>query len=158
MLDLDEAVLEVVAQWVLKAESDLKTAALLLRVRRDSPTDIVCFHVQQCVEKYLKAMLVLNAIEFPRTHQISLLLALVPAQVRPVLTPQEQDRLTEYAVTTRYPGDYDPILPQPGAPTFARSRPLAAWFSLISVSSRIRDTSFALLDATAFAVSIKRKI
>ena len=109
MLDLDEAVLEVVAQWVLKAESDLKTAALLLRVRRDCPTDIVCFHVQQCVEKYLKAMLVLNAIEFPRTHQISLLLALVPAQVRPVLTPQEQDRLTEYAVTTRYPGDYDPI-------------------------------------------------
>ena len=55
-------------------------------------------------------MLVLNAIEFPRTHQISLLLALVPAQVRPVLAPQEQDRLTEYAVTTRYPGDYDPIL------------------------------------------------
>ena len=109
MLDLDEAVLEVVAQWVLKAESDLKSAALLLRVRRDCPTDIVCFHVQQCVEKYLKAMLVLNAIEFPRTHQISLLLALVPAQVRPVLTPQEQDRLTEYAVTTRYPGDYDPI-------------------------------------------------
>jgi HEPN domain-containing protein len=73
------------------------------------PTDIICFHVQQSVEKYLKAMLVLNAIEFPRTHQISLLLALVPAQVRPVLTPQEQDRLTEYAVTTRYPGDYDPI-------------------------------------------------
>ena len=109
MLDLDEAVLEVVAQWVLKAESDLKTAALLLRVRRDCLTDIVCFHVQQCVEKYVKAMLVLNAIEFPRTHQISLLLALVPAQVRPVLTPQEQDRLTEYAVTTRYPGDYDPI-------------------------------------------------
>ena len=109
MLDLDEAVLEVVAQWVLKAESDLKTAALLLRVRRDCPTDIVCFHVQQCVEKYVKAMLVLSAIEFPRTHQISLLLALVPDQVRPVLTPQEQDRLTEYAVTTRYPGDYDPI-------------------------------------------------
>lgn len=109
MLDLDEAMLEVVAQWVLKAESDLKTAALLLRVRRDCPTEIICFHVQQCVEKYVKAMLVLNAIEFPRTHQISLLLALVPAQVRPVLTPQEQDRLTEYAVTTRYPGDYDPI-------------------------------------------------
>jgi hypothetical protein len=39
----------------------------------------------------------------------STLLALVPAPVRPVLTPQEQDLLTEYAVTTRYPGDYDPI-------------------------------------------------
>jgi hypothetical protein len=27
-----------------------------------------------------------------------------------MLTQEEQDRLTEYAVTTRYPGDYDPIL------------------------------------------------
>jgi HEPN domain-containing protein len=109
MLDLDENLLEIVDQWAQKAESDLKTAEILLRVRQDCPTDIICFHVQQCVEKYVKAMLVLNAIEFPRTHQISVPLALVPAQVRPALTPQEQDRLTEYAVTTRYPGDYDPI-------------------------------------------------
>ena len=34
--------------------------------------------------KYLKAILVLNAIEFPRTHQISVLLALVPAQFAPL--------------------------------------------------------------------------
>jgi hypothetical protein len=33
MLDLDEAVLEVVGQWVLKAENDLKTAALSRRLR-----------------------------------------------------------------------------------------------------------------------------
>jgi predicted nucleotidyltransferase len=55
------------------------------------------------------ALLVLNGVEFTRTHQISTLLALVPALVRPTLTQAEQDRLTEYAVTTRYPGDYDPI-------------------------------------------------
>jgi len=36
-------------------------------------------------------------------------MAFLPAQVRPDLTAEEQDRLTEYAVTTRYPGDYDPI-------------------------------------------------
>jgi hypothetical protein len=38
-----------------------------------------------------------------------MLLVLVPVQVPPALTQAEQDRLTEYAVTTRYPGDYDPI-------------------------------------------------
>jgi HEPN domain-containing protein len=65
MLDLDENLLEIVDQWAQKAESDLKTAEILLRVRQDCPTDIICFHVQQCVEKYVKAMLVLNAIEFP---------------------------------------------------------------------------------------------
>lgn len=35
-------------------------------------------------------------------------MVLLPAQVRPTLSQAEQDRLTEYAVTTRYPGDYDP--------------------------------------------------
>ena len=109
MLDLDDEVLAVAHQWAAKAESDLKNAAHTVRLKTDCPTDTVCFHAQQCVEKYLKALLVLNGIEFSRTHQISTLLALVPAPVRPVLTPQEQDLLTEYAVTTRYPGDYDPI-------------------------------------------------
>lgn len=73
------------------------------------PTDTVCFHAQQCVEKYLKALLVLHQIEFPRTHHISTLLNLLPAHVRPSLTADEQERLTDYAVSTRYPGDYDPI-------------------------------------------------
>jgi len=109
MLGLDDEVLDVARQWVAKAEGDLKTAAHTLRLKTDCPTDVVCFHAQQCVEKYLKALLVLNGIEFPRTHQISVLMALLPAQVRPALTAEEQDRLTEYAVTTRYPGDYDPI-------------------------------------------------
>lgn len=109
MFDLDEALLEVVGQWAQKAEDDLRTSVHLLRLKRDCPTEVVCFHAQQCVEKYLKALLILNGIEFPRTHQISSLLALIPAPVRPDLTPEEQDTLTEYAVTTRYPGDYDPI-------------------------------------------------
>lgn len=109
MLDLNDEVLAVAGQWVTKAENDLTNAAHTVRLRKACPTDTVCFHVQQRVEKYLKALLVLNGIEFTRTHQISTLLALVPAQVRPKLTQEEQDRLTEYAVTTRYPGDYDPI-------------------------------------------------
>ncbi len=109
MLDLDDEVLVVAHQWVEKAENDLKNAAHTVRLKTDCPTDTVCFHAHQCVEKYLKALLVLNDIEFTRTHQISTLLALVPAQARPLLSQAEQDRLTEYAVTTRYPGDYDPI-------------------------------------------------
>jgi predicted nucleotidyltransferase len=79
MLDLDDEVLEVTRQWVAKAESDLKTAAHILRLKVDCPTDAVCFHAQQCVEKYLKALLVLNGIEFSRTHQISVLVALAGA-------------------------------------------------------------------------------
>lgn len=109
MLDMDDEVLAVASQWVEKAENDLTNAAHTVKLKADCPTDTVCFHAHQCVEKYLKALLVLNGVEFTRTHQISILLALVPIQVRPRLTQAEQDRLTEYAVTTRYPGDYDPI-------------------------------------------------
>ena len=51
----------------------------------------------------------LHGIQVSRTHHISVLIALLPPTVRPDLTPELQDRLTEYAVTTRYPGNYDPI-------------------------------------------------
>lgn len=109
MLALDPDVLAVILQWVEKAEHDLTTASYTLRLRANCPTDTVCFHAQQCVEKYFKALLVLNDVEFGRTHHISALLTLLPPSIRPQMTPEEQERFTEYAVTTRYPGDYDPI-------------------------------------------------
>jgi hypothetical protein len=34
---------------------------------------------------------------------------LIPEPVRPELTPEEQERLGDYAVSVRYPGDYDSI-------------------------------------------------
>ena len=48
----------VVAEWVLKAEDDLKNAVHTLKLGRTGPIDTVCFHAQQCAEKYLKAYLV----------------------------------------------------------------------------------------------------
>jgi HEPN domain-containing protein len=108
MPDPDE-VLRVVQQWVQKAENDLKNAAYTLQMREACPTDTVCFHAQQCVEKYVKALLVLNEIDFPWTHNLSELIAHLPARARPNLTPEEQERLTDYATVTRYPGDYESI-------------------------------------------------
>jgi HEPN domain-containing protein len=105
----DDELLSVVRQWVQKAENDLKNAAYTLRMGKDCPTDTVCFHAQQCAEKYLKALLVLRGLDFPRTHDMSQLIALLPVQSRPTLTPEEQERLTDYATVTRYPGDYEPI-------------------------------------------------
>src|SRR5438045_2052437 len=70
----------VVAEWAAKAENDLITAAHTLKLRADCPTDTVCFHAQQCVEKYLKALLVLSSIPFAKTHDIEFLSTLlVPA-------------------------------------------------------------------------------
>lgn len=99
-----EDLLPVVREWVAKAENDLKTAVHTLRLDRQCPTDTVCFHAQQCTEKYLKALLVLDRIDFPKTHDLEKLMALLPAKLRPLLTKQEQGRLTEYATVARYPG------------------------------------------------------
>ena len=64
------ATVEVVREWIAKAENDLKTAVHTLTMGQDCPTDTVGFHAQQCVEKYLKAFLVSEATPFPKTHNI----------------------------------------------------------------------------------------
>ena len=99
-----ERVLAVARDWVRKAENDLMNAAHTLKLGADGPTDTACFHGQQCVEKYLKALLVLRAIDFPKTHDIEKLIFLLPATARTSLTAEEQAKLTEYATGARYPG------------------------------------------------------
>ena len=61
----------IVREWIAKAENDLKNAAHTLMLKEDCPTDTVCFHAQQVVEKYLKALLVWVDIDFPKTHDIT---------------------------------------------------------------------------------------
>ena len=51
-------ILQQVSQWVEKAEHDLTTAEHTLTLLKDCPFDTVCFHAQQCAEKYLKGFLV----------------------------------------------------------------------------------------------------
>lgn len=97
-------IVAVVREWVGKAENDLKTASITLTLGKECPTDTVCFHAQQCVEKYMKAVLVFHATPFPKTHDISALLALLPASLRPQLTLKDQKLLTDYATIRRYPG------------------------------------------------------
>lgn len=96
--------LEIAREWVLKAENDLKTAAHTLKLGEDCPTDTVCFHAQQCVEKYLKTVLILAGIDFPKTHDLERLTAMCPELSRPTLSAAEQAILTEYATGARYPG------------------------------------------------------
>lgn len=94
------------ADWIAKAEADWATAQREFRVRRRPNCDAVCFHAQQCVEKYLKARLILADIRFPKTHDLVALLALVQ-KTEPLWQPWKDHlaKLTHYAVTVRYPGE-----------------------------------------------------
>ena len=108
MSEADE-ILTVVRAWVDKAENDLKNAGHTLGMEGDCPTDTVCFHAQQCVEKYMKALLVSKGVDFPKTHDVSVLLGILSPHCPLELTPEEQRRLTDYATVLRYPGDYEEI-------------------------------------------------
>jgi HEPN domain-containing protein len=95
-----------VAEWIVKAEADWATARREFQVRRRTNFDAVCFHSQQCIEKYLKARLILAGIGFPKTHDLVALLALVQ-KAEPLWQPWKEPlaKLTYYAMTVRYPGE-----------------------------------------------------
>ncbi len=99
-----DPVVMAVREWIEKAENDLLNATHTLTLGEDCPTDTVCFHAQQCVEKYIKALLVFRAIPFPKTHDIDKVRALLPPKLRPKLDKVVRDRLTAFATVKRYPG------------------------------------------------------
>ena len=97
---------EIVAEWISKAEGDWAVAEREWRARKRPNYDAVCFHAQQCVEKYLKGMLHLHGIPFAKTHDLAVLLKACLA-VHPLWAANRDDmeRLSQYAVGSRYPGE-----------------------------------------------------
>lgn len=93
------------AEWVSKAENDFATAMREFRVRTAPNYDAVCFHAQQCAEKYLKARLQEAGISFSKTHDLVTLLELtLPVDPSWSELRSELRTLTAFAVEFRYPG------------------------------------------------------
>lgn len=63
-------------EWFLFADKDLAAAEYLLSMQ-PQPLEIICFHCQQAVEKYLKGYLIFKGVEQPpKTHDLQLLRSL----------------------------------------------------------------------------------
>ncbi len=106
--------IEVLQQWIGKAESDYIVAQHAMQLKpEDCPFDVICFHCQQVVEKYLKILQIFLGVDPPKTHMIDELLALLPKSFHPTLSEKEQEILNDYAVISRYPGG--PIVGSPEA-------------------------------------------
>jgi HEPN domain-containing protein len=101
--------IDIIRQWVVKAENDHKAFQNLLKMGDDCPFDVVCFLAQQCAEKYLKARLVYLSIDFPKIHDISEIVKLFPPGFGIPLSPTDQTKLTKYAWIGRYPGNWEPM-------------------------------------------------
>jgi HEPN domain-containing protein len=96
---------ELLREWIEKAEGDFATAERELRARKYTNYDAVCFHAQQMAEKYLKAFLFKNSIDFPKTHSLRELLELcLPLDTSLDLQRDLLIHLDRYAVHYRYPG------------------------------------------------------
>lgn len=97
----------VATEWIAKAENDLLNAAHTLTLGSRCPTDTVCFHAQQCAEKYMKALLTLRGSDFPKVHDLEALAARLRNGLPPSIRRDDLARLTRYATVTRYPGAED---------------------------------------------------
>lgn len=99
---------DVAREWLRRARSDLSLA------RQPKPPEVVwedlCFHAQQAAEKAIKAALVVQRVDFPKTHQIRTLLALLRGAGHAF--PEDilaADDLSDYATVARYPGNLQPV-------------------------------------------------
>jgi HEPN domain-containing protein len=91
--------------WIARAEEDYELAKSALR-RKKPLLYGATFHAQQCVEKYLKALLVAEGKLFPKIHDLVALNDL--CKQNGVILGVNEDiirNLTAYAVEIRYPGE-----------------------------------------------------
>jgi HEPN domain-containing protein len=92
-------------EWTDKADADLATAEREVAVAEAPNNDAVCFHAQQCAEKYLKAVLVENGLRVPRIHDLEALVNLLSTQYPELQKVIHLARiLSAMAVEVRYPG------------------------------------------------------
>jgi len=101
----EEVKRNLVRQWLVKADEDLEAAKALMSLKTTFFSTIG-FHCQQAAEEYFKASLTWRQIEFPETHDLSLLLGLI-STAAPSLAEslEEVADLTSYGVEIRYPVD-----------------------------------------------------
>jgi len=103
-----QAVSEMVAEWMRHAWSDMAVARM---VEYDEiAPEIIAFHAQQAVEKALKALLIQRQVEFSHTHIIGVLIGLCKKSGYKIEENlEEAATLSRYAVASRYPGETDPV-------------------------------------------------
>jgi HEPN domain-containing protein len=104
---MNNALHQLVRNWLHKAENDLKIGQDQMETAEPT-TDMVCYHMQQCVEKYLRAYLALNQKPFRRTHDIAELIEQCKEidDTFDTLYKSQVDSLTIYGVEIRYPDDF----------------------------------------------------
>jgi len=95
---------KVTRQWLRKAESDVVVARHLFKLK-PLPTDEICFHCQQGIEKFFKSLLAESGLPIQKTHDLTILLhQLIPGHPTLRALGRGLKATSRYAVEYRYPG------------------------------------------------------
>ncbi len=105
--DLDD----YVEKWLFRADEDVAVIDALIQSDPQAYGSTICFHAQQAVEKYLKALLACKGVDFPKTHDVDFLLAECRKVTSGELDPIDLKSLTDFGVSVRYPDDF--FVPEP---------------------------------------------
>jgi len=94
-------------EWIGRAKSSFELAQA--KIIRHIYYEDLCYQSQQAVEKALKGLLIYYGIEPEFTHNIEVLLKEIKKFTDIPENVKESALLTNYAVQTRYPGEYEEV-------------------------------------------------
>lgn len=103
----------LVASWKRRSCQDLKAANVL--ISEDGMRETTLFHLQQSIEKALKAYLIWCSVNFPHTHDLELLVDIAREKDADFEQLNSVASMTDFAVAGRYPesdqwiDDCDPV-------------------------------------------------
>ncbi len=108
---MDNEKLSIVKLWFKKAENDFKTIENNLK-GEDPPTDSICFHAQQAIEKYIKGASIYFGEHITKTHDLVNLLTTIVKHISQLGDLEDElDEISRYGVEVRYPDIlYEPTL------------------------------------------------
>jgi HEPN domain-containing protein len=96
-------------EWLNRAVANLERSKAEIPLSHIYYEDF-CFDAQQAAEKAIKAVMLALGVRFPYIHDLAELVDLVAKTGRRIpKAVKEADRLTRFAVVTRYPGVVEPV-------------------------------------------------
>ncbi|HPR18184.1 MAG TPA: HEPN domain-containing protein [Candidatus Cloacimonadota bacterium] len=118
---------EIINEWLQRSRSNLARAN-----QQNLPEEILyedlCFDCQQAIEKALKGLLRFREIDIPKVHSIGKLLSVLEDDRLEIPDfVKEGVILTDYAVQTRYPGDYEPVMREEFLSVLNMTNKIFAW-------------------------------
>ncbi len=102
---------DYVDKWLFRADEDIAVINELMQSDPQAYASTICFHAQQAVEKYLKALLAFKGVDFPKTHDVDFLLAECRKITSGELDNIDLRSLTDFGVSVRCPDDF--FVPEP---------------------------------------------